>query len=153
MLTEGESAGQVPARRCVAACFPWGSAFSRELSTTPRAANATPRRHGPGNPCIAKPMARPHFDGTKLAAEAAPTPTNHEVLPMAEITASLVKELRERTGAGMMECKKALTETGGDVDAAAELLRQSGLAKADQKAGRVPEHGREPRWERGGREG
>src|SRR3546814_10698806 len=68
------------------------------LFRSPRAANATPRRHGPGNPCIVKPMARPHFDGTKLAAEAAPTPTNHEVLPMAEITASLVKELRERTG-------------------------------------------------------
>src|SRR3546814_5184612 len=87
-------------------------------------------------------MARPHFDGTKPAAEAAPTPTNHEVLPMAEITASLVKELRERTGAGMMECKKALTETGGDVDAAAELLRKSGLAKADKKAGRVAAEGR-----------
>src|SRR3546814_20303770 len=81
-------------------------------------------------------MARPHFDGMKPAAEAAPTPTNHEVLPMAEITASLVKELRERTGAGMMECKEALTETGGDVDAAAELLRKSGLAKADKTAGR-----------------
>src|SRR5688500_11295232 len=61
---------------------------------------------------------------------------------MAEITASLVKELRERTGAGMMECKKALTETGGDIDAAAESLRKSGLAKADKKAGRVAAAGR-----------
>ncbi|QDH70625.1 translation elongation factor Ts [Marilutibacter alkalisoli] len=61
---------------------------------------------------------------------------------MAEITASLVKELRERTGAGMMECKKALTETGGDIDAAAENLRKSGLAKADKKAGRVAAEGR-----------
>src|SRR3546814_14699894 len=86
-------------------------------------------------------MARPHFDGTKLAAEAAPTPTNHEVLPMAEITASLVKELRERTRAGMMECKKALTETGGDVDAAPEQLRQSGLAKADHEPGHVAAEG------------
>ena len=61
---------------------------------------------------------------------------------MAEINASLVKELRERTGAGMMECKKALTETGGDIDAAAEALRKSGLAKADKKAGRIAAEGR-----------
>ncbi|WP_298581656.1 translation elongation factor Ts [uncultured Luteimonas sp.] len=59
-----------------------------------------------------------------------------------EITASLVKELRERTGAGMMECKKALSEHNGDVDAAAEALRKSGLAKADKKASRVAAEGR-----------
>ncbi len=59
-----------------------------------------------------------------------------------EITASLVKELRERTGAGMMECKKALTENNGDIDAAAEWLRKSGLAKADKKADRVAADGR-----------
>ncbi|ASR42123.1 translation elongation factor Ts [Xanthomonas citri pv. mangiferaeindicae] len=59
-----------------------------------------------------------------------------------EITASLVKELRERTGAGMMECKKALGETAGDIDAAAEALRKSGLAKADKKADRVAAEGR-----------
>ncbi len=59
-----------------------------------------------------------------------------------EITASLVKELRERTGAGMMECKKALTESSGDIDAAAEALRKSGLAKADKKASRVAAEGR-----------
>ena len=59
-----------------------------------------------------------------------------------EITASLVKELRERTGAGMMECKKALAENGADIDAAAEWLRKSGLAKADKKAGRVAAEGR-----------
>ena len=59
-----------------------------------------------------------------------------------EITASLVKELRERTGAGMMECKKALTENNGDIDAAAEWLRKSGLAKADKKASRVTAEGR-----------
>ncbi len=61
---------------------------------------------------------------------------------MAEITASLVKELRERTGAGMMECKKALTENNGDIDASAEALRKSGLAKADKKASRVAAEGR-----------
>ena len=61
---------------------------------------------------------------------------------MAEITASLVKELRERTGAGMMECKKALTENNGDIDAAAEALRKSGAAKADKKADRIAAEGR-----------
>ncbi len=58
------------------------------------------------------------------------------------ITASMVKELRERTGAGMMECKKALVETGGDLDAAAEALRKAGAAKADKKASRVAADGR-----------
>ena len=57
------------------------------------------------------------------------------------ITASLVKELRERTGAGMMDCKKALVETNGDADAAAELLRTTGQAKAEKKAGRVAAEG------------
>jgi elongation factor Ts len=52
-----------------------------------------------------------------------------------------VKELRERTGSGMMECKKALVETGGDIEAAAELMRKSGAAKADKKAGRVAADG------------
>lgn len=57
------------------------------------------------------------------------------------ITASLVKELRERTGSGMMECKKALVETDGDMDAAIELMRKSGQAKADKKAGRIAAEG------------
>lgn len=59
-----------------------------------------------------------------------------------EITASLVKELRERSGAGMMECKKALVENNGDIEAAMEWLRKTGLAKADKKAGRVAAEGR-----------
>ena len=57
------------------------------------------------------------------------------------ITAEAVKQLRERTGAGMMECKKALVETKGDLDAAAELMRKQGLAKADKKAARVAAEG------------
>jgi elongation factor Ts len=57
------------------------------------------------------------------------------------ITASLVKELRERTGVGMMECKKALVETGGDIEAAIELMRKSGQAKAAKKAGRTAADG------------
>ena len=58
------------------------------------------------------------------------------------VTAALVKELRERTGAGMMECKKALVETGGDMDGALEFLRRSGLAQADKKASRVAAEGK-----------
>jgi elongation factor Ts len=57
------------------------------------------------------------------------------------VTAALVKELRERTGAGMMECKKALTENGGDIDAAIEAMRKSGQAKAAKKAGRIAAEG------------
>ena len=57
------------------------------------------------------------------------------------ITASMVKELRERTGAGMMECKKALVETNGDLEAAIDHLRKSGLAQADKKASRVAADG------------
>jgi elongation factor Ts len=57
------------------------------------------------------------------------------------VTAEAVKALRERTGAGMMECKKALVETGGDLEAAAEVMRKSGLAKADKKAGRIAAEG------------
>lgn len=57
------------------------------------------------------------------------------------VTAALVKELRDRTGAGMMDCKKALQETGGDVEAAIDEMRKSGLAKAAKKAGRVAAEG------------
>ena len=57
------------------------------------------------------------------------------------VTAEAVKILRERTGAGMMECKKALVEASGDLDAAAEMMRKSGLTKADKKAGRIAAEG------------
>jgi elongation factor Ts len=60
---------------------------------------------------------------------------------MAEITAQLVKELREKTGAGMMDCKKALTENGGDITKATEWLRQKGITSAEKKAGRVAAEG------------
>ena len=60
---------------------------------------------------------------------------------MAEITAALVKELREITGAGMMACKKALTDTAGDMDKAVEYLREQGLAGAEKKAGRIAAEG------------
>lgn len=60
---------------------------------------------------------------------------------MANISASMVKELREMTGAGMMDCKKALTNTDGDMDKAVEWLRENGLAKAEKKAGRIAAEG------------
>ncbi|MBR0435519.1 MAG: elongation factor Ts [Lachnospiraceae bacterium] len=60
---------------------------------------------------------------------------------MAEITASMVKDLREMTGAGMMDCKKALNETNGDMDAAVEFLRKNGQAKAEKKANRIAAEG------------
>src|SRR4051812_42621349 len=60
---------------------------------------------------------------------------------MAEITAALVKELREVSGAGMMDCKKALTENGGDLEASVDWLRKKGLAAAAKKAGRVAAEG------------
>src|SRR5215471_7603047 len=60
---------------------------------------------------------------------------------MAEITAALVKELREKTGAGMMDCKRALGETSGDLEGAVDWLRKKGLAAAAKKAGRVAAEG------------
>ena len=60
---------------------------------------------------------------------------------MAEITATMVKDLRETTGAGMMDCKKALQETNGDTQAAIDWLRTKGLAKAAKKADRVAAEG------------
>lgn len=67
-----------------------------------------------------------------------------------DIKPAQVKELRERTGVGMMDCKKALVEAGGDIEAAAELLRKAGQAKADKKAGRIAAEGRIILAEQGG---
>ncbi len=58
-----------------------------------------------------------------------------------QITAAIVKELRDKTGAGMMDCKKALTETNGDIDKAIDTLRAKGIAKAEKKAGRAAKEG------------
>ena len=60
---------------------------------------------------------------------------------MANITAAMVKDLREKTGAGMMDCKDALNETGGDIEAAVDWLRKKGLSKAAKKSGRVAAEG------------
>lgn len=72
-------------------------------------------------------------------AEAAETSTSEA--PKASVSAKTVKELREQTGAGMMDCKKALTETNGDMEKAVEWLRQKGIASAEKKAGRVAAEG------------
>jgi len=60
---------------------------------------------------------------------------------MAQITAAMVKSLRDQTSAGMMDCKKALNETNGDIEAAIDWLRTKGIAKADKKAGRIAAEG------------
>jgi len=60
---------------------------------------------------------------------------------MAEVTVDMIRELRSRTGAGMMDCKKALEETGGDIEKAVDLLRKKGLAEAAKKAGRTAKEG------------
>jgi hypothetical protein len=82
------------------------------------------------------PAAAPTSGRCGRVLAAAPTTTGGG--PDHGVTAEAVKQLRERTGAGMMECKKALVETNGDLEAAAELMRKSGLAKADKKAGASP---------------
>jgi len=64
-----------------------------------------------------------------------------EELKMAQITAADVKKLREMSGAGMMDCKKALTETDGDLNAAVDYLRKKGLSAASKKAGRIAAEG------------
>src|SRR5512133_3478827 len=71
----------------------------------------------------------------------ASTRIDQEFAPMATITAAMVKDLREKTGAGMMDCKQALNETGGDIEAAIDWLRKKGLSKAAKKAGRVAAEG------------
>src|SRR5207302_9964976 len=74
-------------------------------------------------------------------AGTSPAMTDERNFQMAAITATMVKDLRETTGAGMMDCKAALTETNGDVEAAIDWLRKKGLSKAAKKAGRVAAEG------------
>jgi elongation factor Ts len=76
-----------------------------------------------------------------LSSGGTPGFQTNRILTMAEITAAMVKELREKTGAGMMDCKAALNETNGDMEAAVDWLRKKGLAKAAKKAGRVAAEG------------
>jgi elongation factor Ts len=82
-----------------------------------------------------------HVDAKTWMAGASPVMTHEGMDTMANITAQMVKELRESTGAGMMDCKAALTETQGDMTAAQDWLRKKGLSKAAKKAGRVAAEG------------
>ncbi|KAL3774138.1 hypothetical protein HJC23_001717, partial [Cyclotella cryptica] len=86
----------------------------------------------------------PGHNGQRLRplSPSPPPPPAAPSLSMAAVTPALIKELREATGAGMMDCKKVLMEFDGDVDAAAEELRKKGLAKADKKASRVAAEGK-----------
>src|SRR4051794_16114929 len=80
-------------------------------------------------------------DGGEAASVAPGGPDRQRTCTMATITAGMVKELRESTGAGMMDCKAALTETNGDMQAAIDWLRKKGLSKAAKKAGRIAAEG------------
>jgi elongation factor Ts len=80
-------------------------------------------------------------DKKAKSTEAATAETSTPATPKASISAQTVKELREKTGAGMMDCKKALTETNGDMEKAVEWLRQKGIASAEKKASRVATEG------------
>lgn len=87
------------------------------------------------------PQALEPKTGGQSSAPEAPKETVKEEAPKVEVSAKLVKQLRDQSGAGMMDCKKALAECGGDVEAAQEFLRKKGIAKADKKAGRVAAEG------------
>jgi elongation factor Ts len=87
------------------------------------------------------PVAEAKAAPTPAPAAAAPKEEAKSAAPAGTISASLVKELREASGAGMMDCKKALAECGGDLETAKEFLRKKGLASADKKAGRVAAEG------------
>ena len=109
-----------------------------EIEELPEVGRRRGRRCGRGagqRPERAAPAQR------RLRRRLDPRPEMRISLSMAEITAALVKELRENTGAGMMDCKRALGETGGDIEAATDWLRKKGLAAAAKKAGRVAAEG------------
>jgi len=97
---------------------------------------------------VAENLKKVKESSTPTAKKEADVPTETAAPPAeekptgGEVTVSMIKELREATGAGMMDCKKALIENGGDAEAASEYLRKKGLAKADKKAARVAAEGR-----------
>ena len=131
--SRGAAAGRPPRRRRRPEEVGASSAELDDVADTAEVAErlGTPRprrlkrRRGAGTQCAA-----PLRGGTTRAMSR-----------VMSVTAEAVRQLRERTGAGMMECKRALVETGGDLDAAAELMRKQGLAKADKKAARVAAEG------------
>ncbi|KAL0283352.1 UNVERIFIED_CONTAM: Polyprotein of EF-T, chloroplastic [Sesamum angustifolium] len=90
----------------------------------------------------AQTAAKPNSTSVKQEPAAAETKETVEEAPKAVVSAALVKQLREETGAGMMDCKKALSETGGDLEKAQEYLRKKGLSAADKKSSRLAAEGR-----------
>ncbi|KAK4396993.1 Polyprotein of EF-T, chloroplastic [Sesamum angolense] len=90
----------------------------------------------------AQTAAKPNSASVKQEPAAAETKETVEEAPKAVVSAALVKQLREETGAGMMDCKKALSETGGDLEKAQEYLRKKGLSAADKKSSRLAAEGR-----------
>src|SRR6185312_12977865 len=152
------AASSVRRRRCArkcrrgASCRRLPSRRRRKPLPRPRTTIWKPTRNSspwprPRPPLCPRPrlwragLAAPH--GARDAAEPAPARRSDikDGIGFMNITADAVKQLRERTGAGMMECKKALVETKGDLDAAAELMRKQGLTKADKKASRIAAEG------------
>jgi elongation factor Ts len=110
----------------------------KDKDKSPKKAEATPQ---PAEATAPKPTPEP---ATEPTPEPTPEPpaTSAEAPPKkVEISAKLVKELREKTGAGMMDCKKALLETSGELEKAAEWLRQKGITSAEKKSGRVAAEG------------
>lgn len=90
----------------------------------------------------AKPDAAPNAEAKPAAPEAKPEAApKAEAKPAGKVSAAAVKALREQTGAGMMDCKRALAESGGDMEKAVEWLRQKGIASASKKSGRVAAEG------------
>ena len=114
---------------------------SRPCSRTPPKPRRAAPRSAPAGGVPARACRGPWSRRRRRSASRLWRRRPHESRTLMTFTAEAVRQLRERTGAGMMECKKALVETGGDLDAAAELMRKQGLAKADKKASRVAAEG------------
>ncbi len=140
---EGAGAPQAPAREGAGRCAGRASWRRTRTSSTAEEAAEAVAAAVTVPPAEASPPAGPLAPGAAKGARVQVRPSDvHGVAwILMNITADAVKQLRERTGAGMMECKKALVETKGDLDAAAELMRKQGLAKADKKATRVAAEG------------
>jgi len=109
---------------------------------TEEKASEAPAAEAPAAEAPAAEAPAAEAPAAEAPAAEAPAPVAEEKPTGGEVSVSMIKELREATGAGMMDCKKALIENGGDAEAASEYLRKKGLAQADKKAARVAAEGR-----------
>src|SRR5690348_1041497 len=139
----------------IAISSPGRSSMGCRLSSRPPESISAPGRISPKQPlqrrlprsCLRKPwptVSKAHRKTRRLRRIRTSFPKNrvlHEGRIMAEVTAVLVKELREKTGAGMMDCKRALDDSAGDIEAAVDWLRKKGLSAAAKKAGRIAAEG------------